>query len=106
MTNQTLGVDEGWGPPDSTIRIGNASSGSTVDTKTPVSRLERLYTTRQAAEILGVSTARVLALAKSRMLGLKLGRDWVFRDYELQAMTSRHPGRPRKGVLAGGTKER
>jgi len=48
------------------------------------------------AAALGISRQRVLVLARSRGLGAKIGRDYVFRQADLDAMRERRPGRPRR----------
>ena len=59
-----------------------------------------LLTPPQVAEILGIDRSRVLRLAKSRGVGWRFGRDWLFRPADVDAMRERKPGRPtnpRKG---------
>jgi hypothetical protein len=58
--------------------------------------LAELLTSDQAAETLGVTRARVLALARSRSVGWRIGRDVLFRPEDIAAMRERTPGRPRK----------
>ena len=55
-----------------------------------------LLDTAQAAVALGVTPRRVRALARSRNLGWKTARDWVFTSEDVEAMRSRVPGRPRQ----------
>lgn len=50
--------------------------------------------TEQAAEELGVSVRRVRALARSRGLGTRIGRDLLFTPEDVDAMRERRPGRP------------
>jgi excisionase family DNA binding protein len=55
-------------------------------------------TTNGAADELGVSRARVLALIRTgRLKAEKMGRDWMIRRRDLAAVRDRKPGRPRKG---------
>ena len=59
-----------------------------------------LLTPPQVAEILSIDRTRVLRLAKSRGVGWRFGRDWLFRPADVDAMRERTPGRPmnpRKG---------
>lgn len=53
-------------------------------------------TSQEVANELGLSRRRVLALAKSRELGRKVGRDVLFSEADLDAMRDRQPGRPHK----------
>ena len=54
----------------------------------------KLYSTKQFADILGVSAARVRALALSGRCGSKLGRDWVFNMRDIKKCQTRTSGRP------------
>lgn len=56
---------------------------------------EPLLSTRHAAAILNLTPKRVRELAKSRGVGQQLGREWVFRRADIEAMRNRRPGRPR-----------
>jgi hypothetical protein len=53
-----------------------------------------LYSTSQAAVQLNISSRRVRALAKSRQLGITIGRAWVFTQADIDAMRKRVNGRP------------
>ena len=64
-----------------------------------------LYTTAQVAERLGLSRRRVLALALSRGLGRKLGRDWIFDEEDIEGMQIRVAGRPWPATTAVGRTE-
>ncbi len=57
-----------------------------------------LYSDDEVAEQLGITAARVRALATARGLGTHLGRGhtWVFRRQDIAAMRDRKPGRPPK----------
>jgi hypothetical protein len=55
-----------------------------------------LYTTREVAEMLGVNRQRVIALANSRNVGTKIGRQMVFTQSDIIAMRIRVAGRPRQ----------
>jgi len=55
------------------------------------------YTTRQVAEMLGVTPRRVRQLAISRNVGTKIGGQrglWLFSPEDVDAMRSRPVGRP------------
>ena len=56
-----------------------------------------LFTTAQAAAKLGLTPDRVRVLAKSRGLGARMGRWWVYTVDDIKAMRRRKPGRPRGG---------
>lgn len=53
-----------------------------------------IYTTTQAAVLLGLSPVRVRALAANRRLGHKFGAQWAFTAAEIDALRVRKPGRP------------
>ena len=58
-----------------------------------------LIGTKAAAERLGVSRDRVLALIHAKRLpATKLGRDWFINPKDLAKVKDRKPGRPRKGA--------
>ena len=57
---------------------------------------ENLYTTAEAAALLGVSQRRVRVLAGHRGIGRRIGRAIVFTDADLRAMRDRPVGRPPK----------
>lgn len=50
------------------------------------------------ARELEVTERRVQALASSRHVGRKVGRDWRFSDRDIDAMRERKAGRPRKST--------
>lgn len=55
---------------------------------------------KEVAAVLGVSVRRVRQLAAAKVLPAEtVGRDWVFREDDVEAFKSlqRSPGRPRKG---------
>lgn len=58
-----------------------------------------LYSTNEVADMLGITPARVRALAEARSVGRKLGTgtqaNWMFRQTDIEAMQDRKPGRPR-----------
>lgn len=57
-----------------------------------------LLTVDQAAGELGVTARRVRALIKDeRLRAEKVGRDWLIRKRDLDAVRERKPGRPAKG---------
>lgn len=57
-----------------------------------------LYSVEQVANELGITGARVRALAASRGVGAHLGKGetWVFRRADIEAMRKRKMGRPPK----------
>jgi excisionase family DNA binding protein len=56
-------------------------------------------TTKQVAQLLGVSTRRVLQLIHAgRLPAEKHGRDWAIRASDLELVKVRKPGRPQKGA--------
>ena len=56
-----------------------------------------LLTTNQAAEKLGVTNFRVIALIKSgRLPAEKLGHIYVIKEADLKLVEDRKPGRPSK----------
>ncbi len=55
----------------------------------------KIYTSRDVADILGISIQRVLALAKSRDVGTYLNpRMMVFSEADIEALRVRRTGRP------------
>lgn len=52
------------------------------------------YTSKQVAKKLNISVRRVLALAKSRGIGLKVSRIWVYDDKDIANMKYRKTGHP------------
>jgi predicted RNase H-like HicB family nuclease len=59
-------------------------------------KLPELYSSDDVGEMLGISSRRVPALAKSRHLGQLVGNSLVFTLEEVDAMRDRRPGRPKK----------
>lgn len=56
-----------------------------------------VMTTDHAAERLGVSRRRVLAMiAAGRLRAVKVGNQWLIRPADLERVRDRKPGRPRK----------
>lgn len=55
-----------------------------------------LLTPPQVAAMLGIDRTRVLRLAKSRHVGWQVGRDWLFRPEDVEAMRARRTGRSRQ----------
>lgn len=69
---------------------------------------ERLYTTEQARQALGVTAARVrqIALDSNGAIGRKFGRDWMFTAADIERMRQRDTTtgpKPRTKDLAPGT---
>lgn len=55
----------------------------------------KLLTVDQAADELGVTPRRVRALIKAeRLAAEKVGRDWLIKPKDLEAVRDRKPGRP------------
>jgi hypothetical protein len=52
---------------------------------------ERKYTTKEAADILGVDPARVrqIAIGLNGEIGRKWGRDWMFTEDDIERMRQR-----------------
>lgn len=64
--------------------------------------MSRLVNTAEAAEILGVSSARIRQFIKEgRLMSLKLGRDHLIESIVLQQFAAsgrKKTGRPQKGL--------
>lgn len=57
---------------------------------------KKLLTTKEAAETLGVTVRRVQAMIKDgRLQAEKLGRDYVVKESDLDAVRERKAGRPK-----------
>ena len=66
---------------------------------------ERLLTTPEVAERLGVSVRRVQALIKAgRLPSQQFGRDHVIKESDVRLVEDRKPGRPPKKVGEKGSK--
>jgi hypothetical protein len=46
----------------------------------------KLYTSAEAAEILGLSESRICQVCRWNSIGTKLGRDWVLTDADLKKL--------------------
>ncbi len=57
--------------------------------------LPTLYSTEEAAELLGVQKRQVQKLAASRNVGSRIANGLVFTSGDIEVMRDRHPGRPR-----------
>jgi excisionase family DNA binding protein len=56
-----------------------------------------LLTTKEAAELLGVTPRRVTAMIQSEQLPAeKFGRDYLIQERDLKQVADRKVGRPRK----------
>lgn len=55
---------------------------------------EELRTAKQVAAEFGITSRRVLALAKSRNVGRQVGTTWAFTLDEVEVMRPRKTGRP------------
>jgi excisionase family DNA binding protein len=61
-----------------------------------------LISTTDAAEKLGVTRRRVIALiADGRLPAQKVGRDYIIDERDLKMVTDRKPGRPKAAGKAG-----
>lgn len=58
--------------------------------------IRELMTTADVAAALGVTVGRVRQLARARGAGWEIGRDWLFRPEDVDALRDRRPGRPRR----------
>jgi excisionase family DNA binding protein len=59
----------------------------------------KLLTTREVAERLGVTLARVRALiASGRLPSTQYGRDHLIKEADVELVKDRKPGRPRKAA--------
>ena len=62
----------------------------------------KILSVKQAAEVLGVSDRRVIALiAAKRLPAQRLGREWIIRSKDLELVKDRKPGRPPKTKKGG-----
>ena len=50
---------------------------------------EKIYTVAEAAEILALTEGRVRQLCRWNSIGVKLGRDWVLSDEDVQKLRDR-----------------
>lgn len=67
---------------------------------------ERMLTTPEVAERLGISTRRVLALIHSgRLPSQQFGRDHLVKESNLRLVEDRKTGRPRKGQNVEASKQ-
>lgn len=82
----------GWVSPQAAAWL--AESQGRVRLRLRIDEDGGLLTAPQAAERLGVSPGRVRQLAVARGVGKRVGRDWIFTEADLAAMTDRRPGRP------------
>jgi len=56
-----------------------------------------LFTTTQAAEALGISVQRIKQLCAEGRMGMRVGRDWIITQDDIEANRIRKPGRPPTG---------
>ena len=62
---------------------------------------ERLLSTNEVAEKLGVTSIRVRAMIRNDQLpAQKIGRDYVIKESDLKLVEDRKPGRPPKDKSA------
>lgn len=58
---------------------------------------EKLFTTKEAAQELGVHQSRIYALIESKRLeASRFGKSWVIKESDLESVRERKPGRPAK----------
>jgi excisionase family DNA binding protein len=58
---------------------------------------QKLLTTIEAAEILGVHQSRIYALIKAKRLpATRFGKSWIIQETDLKLVKERSPGRPKK----------
>lgn len=63
---------------------------------------DRLITTQQAAEELGVTSVRVRAMIRAGQIPAeRIGRDYLIKESDLNLVRNRKPGRPRKDPASG-----
>lgn len=56
----------------------------------------KLISTQEAGKKLGISRRRVCALiAADRLPAVKIGRDWIIKEKDLEKVAVRKPGRPK-----------
>jgi excisionase family DNA binding protein len=57
--------------------------------------MDKLISTKEAAERLGITSARVQQLIwKGRLPATQVGRAYIIREEDLKLVTDRKPGRP------------
>jgi excisionase family DNA binding protein len=62
---------------------------------------QKILTTKEAADILGVHQSRIYALIESQRLpATRFGKSWIIQESDLEAVRERKPGRPKKNVQA------
>jgi hypothetical protein len=49
---------------------------------------EKLYSSKEAAEILGLTDGRIRQICRWNSIGTKLGRDWLLTEKELNKLRS------------------
>ena len=55
----------------------------------------KMINTKQAAQSLGITPRRVIALISAgRLPAIKIGRDWIISESDLDLVRDRKPGRP------------
>lgn len=55
-----------------------------------------VYSTKQAAELLGVSPNRIRALCQQGRMGQKVGWSWIITETDIERNRIRRPGKPPK----------
>lgn len=102
-TAVTPGRDHaGWSSRDEVAWLAERDGRVRVRLKVTA---EDLLTVSQVAGHLGITPGRVRVLARTRGVGRRLGRDWLFSEDHLAALAVRRPGRPpgerRSELLSG-----
>lgn len=58
---------------------------------------EKILTTKEAAQILGVHQSRIYALIDSnRLKATRFGKSWIIKESDLAEVRERKVGRPKK----------
>ena len=58
---------------------------------------QKLLTTKEAADILGVHQSRIYALIDSQRLpATRFGKSWIIQESDLKLVAERKTGRPKK----------
>ena len=66
-----------------------------ADSETAEGGYRELFTTTQAAEELGISVQRIKQLCAEGRMGMRIGRDWIITQDDIERNRIRKPGRPR-----------
>lgn len=55
----------------------------------------KIYSAKEAAEILEVSADRIRALCQAGRMGQKVGWSWIISEQDIERNRIREPGRPK-----------